>query len=514
MPSHSVSHYPLPAQDLSTSDQPFDLHLSLSQKFESNYLSVDRMVSRPGTDATSYYSPDEHSQPSALAASLSESQWTGAQDTSPALYEPYQPFSNQYFTHLSDPTWCRRSNGKALQLSYGDRGSLQDPGLLYSSLTCPRRFPQEVNDAVKAAMGSLEQKSSPTQPPMSSAYLLDSIERTQDPSLPSPRYSPFSSEIPASQVDMSGLYPLYESFQGHSPTLSQSVHYSGLPESYVAVSPDVHNSHEPFDTTTPAIDEDTDGGLTSEPYAQLIYRALKSVPSHRMVLKEIYEWFEKNTDKAKNNSSKGWQNSIRHNLSMNGAFKKVDQNPPSDDGKKGFVWVLEQSALENGVESTTRYRKLGSNKKSSRVEPVAAQRQRSGAKGGKATKKSAKLRRTTRSEQPQRRELEEASQDQIPASMRYQDHQSLLDNDPYEMDTLPYPAHTPPLTVQSSIAETSPYGFEDIAGCVPSLDNEPLFYDSSEQDGMDQTLSTQHRLFCDGEYHSMRGCEFDLKSWD
>lgn len=56
----------------------------------------------------------------------------------------------------------------------------------------------------------------------------------------------------------------------------------------------------------------------AEPYAQLIYRALKETPGHGMVLKDIYDWFEKNTDKAKNPLSKGWQNSIRHNLSMNG----------------------------------------------------------------------------------------------------------------------------------------------------------------------------------------------------
>ena len=56
----------------------------------------------------------------------------------------------------------------------------------------------------------------------------------------------------------------------------------------------------------------------AEPYAQLIYRALKEAPGHGMVLKDIYDWFEKNTDKAKNPLSKGWQNSIRHNLSMNG----------------------------------------------------------------------------------------------------------------------------------------------------------------------------------------------------
>lgn len=65
-------------------------------------------------------------------------------------------------------------------------------------------------------------------------------------------------------------------------------------------------------------ESDEDGSSSSEPYAQLIYRALKSVAGHAMVLKEIYEWFEKNTDKAKDPLSKGWQNSIRHNLSMNG----------------------------------------------------------------------------------------------------------------------------------------------------------------------------------------------------
>jgi hypothetical protein len=57
-----------------------------------------------------------------------------------------------------------------------------------------------------------------------------------------------------------------------------------------------------------------------EPYAKLIHRALLSAPGHRMVLKQIYDWFERHTDKPnqKNGSDKGWQNSIRHNLSMNG----------------------------------------------------------------------------------------------------------------------------------------------------------------------------------------------------
>jgi hypothetical protein len=53
-----------------------------------------------------------------------------------------------------------------------------------------------------------------------------------------------------------------------------------------------------------------------EPYAKLIYRALMSAPNHAMVLQEIYQWFRDNTAKG-SSDSKGWMNSIRHNLSMN-----------------------------------------------------------------------------------------------------------------------------------------------------------------------------------------------------
>lgn len=69
---------------------------------------------------------------------------------------------------------------------------------------------------------------------------------------------------------------------------------------------------------------DEDSASSEEPYARLIWRALMSAPGHKMVLKEIYEWFEKNTNKSKNSDSKGWQNSIRHNLSMNAVSLQFD----------------------------------------------------------------------------------------------------------------------------------------------------------------------------------------------
>jgi hypothetical protein len=69
----------------------------------------------------------------------------------------------------------------------------------------------------------------------------------------------------------------------------------------------------------PKADGNEENALDKEqPYAQLIYRALLEAPDHTMVLRDIYNWFKQNTDKAADKETKGWQNSIRHNLSMNG----------------------------------------------------------------------------------------------------------------------------------------------------------------------------------------------------
>ncbi|KAF3935343.1 hypothetical protein ABW19_dt0208679 [Dactylella cylindrospora] len=93
------------------------------------------------------------------------------------------------------------------------------------------------------------------------------------------------------------------------------------------------------------------------PYAELIYEALKSAPGHQMHLQDIYNWFRANYAKFRNDTSKGWMNSIRHNLSMNGAFIKVER--PANEPGKGYMWLLAPAALQGGIKSTTRYRKSG-----------------------------------------------------------------------------------------------------------------------------------------------------------
>lgn len=52
-------------------------------------------------------------------------------------------------------------------------------------------------------------------------------------------------------------------------------------------------------------------------YAQLLHRCLKEAPGHTMSLRDLYEWVSQHSQKAKDLKNRGWQNSVRHNLSMN-----------------------------------------------------------------------------------------------------------------------------------------------------------------------------------------------------
>lgn len=63
---------------------------------------------------------------------------------------------------------------------------------------------------------------------------------------------------------------------------------------------------------------DSESAKGEPPYAKLIYNALMDAPDRRLVLRDIYTWISDNTEKAKDPAFKGWQNSVRHNLSMNG----------------------------------------------------------------------------------------------------------------------------------------------------------------------------------------------------
>lgn len=72
-------------------------------------------------------------------------------------------------------------------------------------------------------------------------------------------------------------------------------------------------------------------------YATLIGMAILRAPSRRLTLAQIYAWISK-TFSFYDPAQTGWQNSIRHNLSLNSKF--IKQERPKDDPGKGNYWAI------------------------------------------------------------------------------------------------------------------------------------------------------------------------------
>ncbi|XP_063300523.1 forkhead box protein O6 [Pelobates fuscus] len=83
-------------------------------------------------------------------------------------------------------------------------------------------------------------------------------------------------------------------------------------------------------------------------YADLITKAIESSPERRLTLSQIYDWMVRFVpyfkDKGDSNSSAGWKNSIRHNLSLHTRFIRV-QNEGT--GKSSW-WMLNPEGGKTG----------------------------------------------------------------------------------------------------------------------------------------------------------------------
>lgn len=106
-------------------------------------------------------------------------------------------------------------------------------------------------------------------------------------------------------------------------------------ESLFSKSTNKHNSpnQNSFDFEIADVDNDTKPPYS---YATLIGMSILTSESKRLTLAQIYNWISDNFKYYKKGDV-GWQNSIRHNLSLNKAFTKSEK---SKDGK-GHYWQIE-----------------------------------------------------------------------------------------------------------------------------------------------------------------------------
>lgn len=93
--------------------------------------------------------------------------------------------------------------------------------------------------------------------------------------------------------------------------------------------------HEPSTSNNNRQGED---GKPPYSYAQLIVQAISAASDKQLTLNGIYSYITRNYPYYKT-ADKGWQNSIRHNLSLNRYFVKVPRN--QEEPGKGSFWRIE-----------------------------------------------------------------------------------------------------------------------------------------------------------------------------
>uniref|UniRef100_A0A8C2V5K7 Forkhead box O4 n=2 Tax=Chinchilla lanigera TaxID=34839 RepID=A0A8C2V5K7_CHILA len=138
------------------------------------------------------------------------------------------------------------------------------------------------------------------------------------------------------------------------PGLGQKVHTEGRSEPILLPSrlPEPAGGPQPgilgAVTTGPRKGGSRRNAWGNQSYAELISQAIESAPEKRLTLAQIYEWMVRTVpyfkDKGDSNSSAGWKNSIRHNLSLHSKFIKVHNEAT---GKSSW-WMLNPEGGKSG----------------------------------------------------------------------------------------------------------------------------------------------------------------------
>ncbi|MBN3308278.1 FOXN1 protein, partial [Amia calva] len=91
------------------------------------------------------------------------------------------------------------------------------------------------------------------------------------------------------------------------------------------------------------------------PCSILIFMALRNSRTGSLPVSEIYNFMTEHFPYFKT-APDGWKNSVRHNLSLNKCFEKVE-NKTSSSSRKGCLWALNPSKVEKMQEELHKWRR-------------------------------------------------------------------------------------------------------------------------------------------------------------
>uniref|UniRef100_A0A8C6UD69 Forkhead box protein N3 n=1 Tax=Neogobius melanostomus TaxID=47308 RepID=A0A8C6UD69_9GOBI len=107
-------------------------------------------------------------------------------------------------------------------------------------------------------------------------------------------------------------------------------------------------SHSGLRSVSPIQDS---GHAPKPPYSFscLIFMAIEDAPNKRLPVKDIYGWILEHFPYFAS-APTGWKNSVRHNLSLNKCFKKVDKDRSQSIGK-GSLWSIDPEYRHNLIQA-------------------------------------------------------------------------------------------------------------------------------------------------------------------